>query len=178
MNNKYLDLAKKLKALADKGVGGEKINAQAMLDALLRKHNITLEEVEGEKENDYYFTLKKDEGILWSQICKRVNYKLKCYGPFPQNKVKELRLEGNNMVTCTASEYIEIESMYHIYSRLYKEELELFYRAFCHANDLLVMSPESKKIKDLTPEELEEWKRTQALSEKIKKESYRKQINK
>lgn len=35
-------MAKKLKALADKGVGGEKVNAEKMLNDLLKK-NICIE---------------------------------------------------------------------------------------------------------------------------------------
>jgi hypothetical protein len=178
MKEKYLALAKKLKALADKGIGGEKVNAEEMLNALLKKHNLTYEEIEGEKLQDYYFTLNKEEGRLWSQICKRVNVDLKCYGPFPSKDVKRLRLEGNNMARCTASEYIEIESMFHLYSRLYKQEIEIFYKAFCTANDLLASGKVKRSTSELSPEELEEWKRAQAMAEKIKKESYRKQLAK
>lgn len=40
---KRLELLKKLKALADNGVGGERENAQAMLDKLLAKYDISAE---------------------------------------------------------------------------------------------------------------------------------------
>jgi hypothetical protein len=38
--------AKKLKALADKGVGGEKNNAKKMLDDYLKKHNLKLDDID------------------------------------------------------------------------------------------------------------------------------------
>ena len=50
--SKYIELAKKLKALADRGIGGEKINAEKMLNALMKKHKISIEDIEGEKQED------------------------------------------------------------------------------------------------------------------------------
>lgn len=44
-NSKYLELAKKIKALADRGVGGEKINAAAMLELHMTRHGITMENI-------------------------------------------------------------------------------------------------------------------------------------
>lgn len=136
--DKHIQLAKKLKALADKGVGGEKTNATTMLNNLLKKHNLTIEDIEGEEKKDYFFKLKPEDLQLWNQIIHKVNWEIKCYGEFPKKKIKELNLRGNYMITCTVSEYIEIETMLEIYTRLYKEELEIFYTAFCTANDLLV----------------------------------------
>lgn len=42
---KILDKAKKLKELADRGVGGEKINAKTILDNFMAKHNISIDEI-------------------------------------------------------------------------------------------------------------------------------------
>ena len=44
-----LDKLVKLKALADRGVGGEKTNAQAFLDATMKKHGYTLDDVKKHK---------------------------------------------------------------------------------------------------------------------------------
>lgn len=46
---KIIDRAKKLKELADRGVGGEKDNAKNMLDAHKAKYNITDQEISGHK---------------------------------------------------------------------------------------------------------------------------------
>lgn len=40
---------KKLQALSERGVGGEAVNAKQLLDRLLVKHNLTLEELKGEE---------------------------------------------------------------------------------------------------------------------------------
>jgi hypothetical protein len=52
---KILDKAKKLKELADRGVGGEKDNAIRMLSAYMEKHNITDNELTGHKLDDNTF---------------------------------------------------------------------------------------------------------------------------
>ena len=59
--SKNIDLAKKLKALADRGVDGEKTNAEAMLNSLMKKHNITIEEIEGEELLDFFFKIEKSK---------------------------------------------------------------------------------------------------------------------
>ena len=46
---KIIIKAKKLKALAERGVGGEKDNAQKFLDIYVSKHNITNRELSDEK---------------------------------------------------------------------------------------------------------------------------------
>jgi len=175
--NKYIELAKKLKALADKGIGGEKINAKKMLESLLKKHNLSIEDIEGEKEDNYFFKLKNDENRLWNQIVYSVRNDIKCYGKFPQKDIKRLGLTGNYCIQSTLSEYIEIEAKFNIYMKLYREELNIFYHAFCTANDLLV-EPKSKiTIDDLTPEEKKKLQRVDQMSKNIKKEQYRKQLS-
>ena len=53
---KILDKAKKLKELADRGVGGEKENAIRMLDAYMQKHNISDSEISSHKLDDRIFS--------------------------------------------------------------------------------------------------------------------------
>ena len=176
--DKHVELIKKLKALADRGVDGEAKNAQKLLDKMLKKHNLTVEDIEGEKQQDYFFKATGINASLFAQIVKRVNYDLKIYF-FPAAKVKQFGLAGNHMITCTAAEFIEIEQMFDVYKRLYKKESEIFYKAFLAANDLLAIPPKSeqKTTSDLSPEEFEEWKRTQAIASKIKTETIRKQLS-
>jgi hypothetical protein len=48
--NKIIELAKKLKALSTQGFGGEKINAEKMLQKIMVKHNLTIEDVAGRRK--------------------------------------------------------------------------------------------------------------------------------
>lgn len=175
--DKKLELAKKLKALAEKGVGGEKLNAETILKDFLAKHNISLDELESEKESDYFFQIKEEEEQLFIQIVARVRRTIKVYGRITAVKIKEFKLKGNFFITCTASEYFEIESMNHVYQRLYKKELDVFYHAFLTANNLLASSENPKSYDDLTDEEKDKYDRGTAMAENIKSETHRKQIH-
>lgn len=174
--SKHIELAKKIKALQEKGIDGEKSTAEIMLNKIMHKHGLTDNDLEQDKINDYYFTYKSGEHKLWGQIVKRVNYKISMYGPFPAERIKTLSLPGNYMVCCTAAEYVEIETMLSVYEPLYKEELDIFFSAFCRANDLLVTKGHRKSIKDLSDKELEDYVRAQELSANIKSKTFRKQI--
>ncbi|TDD77128.1 hypothetical protein [Flavobacterium caseinilyticum] len=173
--SKTIELAKKLKALADKGIGGEKINAEKMLTDLLKKHNLTIEEIEGEKEQDYFFIVSKEDFKLWYQIVKKVNNDIKVFGPFPIKMQKEMYLKGNYMVSCSVSNYIEIEAKNDFYQRLFKDELDLFSSAFIHANDLEV-DLSGKEAPELSREEYNQLIRVRDMADKIKKGTFLKQL--
>jgi len=172
---KHIELIKKLKALAERGIDGEAKNAQNLLHKMLKKHNLTIEDIEREETRDYYFKASGTNAKLLTQIAKRVNYDLPVYD-VPSDKIKQYHLSGNMIITCTPAEFIEIEQMFDVYKKLYKKESELFYKAFLSANDLLARPPKQKSVADLTPEELEEWKRTQKMAQGIKTETIRKQL--
>lgn len=174
---KHIQILKKLKALAERGIDGEKVNAEKILQKMLLKYNLTIEDIEGEKQQDYFFKAKGINEKLIYQIAKRINYDLKVYS-FPPDKVKLHNLTGNIIVECTAAEFIEIDQMFDVYKKLYKKENDLFFVAFLKANDLLTRPPKEKQkhISDLNPQELEEWTRLSEMATTIKKETIRKQL--
>lgn len=176
--SKKIELAKKLKALAERGVGGEKTNAEKMLADFIAKHNISMDDIEQDKIDHYFFTVKPEHQTLLHQIVKKVNASLSLYGPLPKDVMKRVKAKGNVFTECTLAEYIEIESMFNLYGSLYDEELDVFYRAFCTANDLLV-SPKEGDIKDaseLPPDELDKLRRANRMSESIKRQQLLKQL--
>jgi hypothetical protein len=69
--NKIIELAKKIKALAEKGKGGEKIAAKERLDRICEKYNISLDEITiSEESKDYYIVINdKNERELLINIC-------------------------------------------------------------------------------------------------------------
>ncbi len=178
MNDKYIELAKKLKALADKGVGGEKTNAEKMLNDLMKKHGIKIEDIEGEATNDYFFKVDDEFKDLFFQIVKSVNRDIPAYR-YPKNVVRQHKLKGNHEIKCTIAEYIEIEQSFDIYTKLYKEELKTFYEAFVHANRIYPKATEEEKksIHDLSDEEREAWMKKVLMAQNIKKANIRKQLS-
>lgn len=61
---KIIEKAKKLKALADRGVGGEQINAKEMFDKYVKHHNITEEELNEINSNYTEYAYMSDEDFL------------------------------------------------------------------------------------------------------------------
>lgn len=175
--SKHIELAKKLKALADRGIGGEKQNAETMLNQLMKKHNITIEEIEGEKIEMHFFKIDSKHHSLWFQIVKRTNDTIRCYGEFPKSKIKQFNLGGNYAIDSTTSEYIEIEAKYDFYRRLYESELDIFFSAFLDANDLLCDNKPEDLKKQYTKEEIEKMRRIQSLSNKITVGQFKKQLS-
>lgn len=89
--SKIIELAIKLKSLAEKGVDGEAINAKEKLGYLMRKHGLTEADIEGEETADYYIKIKPDYGWLFYQIARHINYDIKVY-KFDAKTIKKYAL--------------------------------------------------------------------------------------
>lgn len=114
---KIIDKAKKLKELADRGVGGEKENAKRMYDAYKKKHNLTDEDVKGHKYSDDFikeFANMTDEealeaigkgliilgvGLLFSFLSDIISEPSKKEKARRNNETKKRATELNKMVT-------------------------------------------------------------------------------
>lgn len=116
MNKK--DLLRKLKALAEKGVGGEKINARKKLEALMQKNGITEDELDEETIIECVFDYSSvRERRLLGQIA---------YG----------RRKRRFGCKATLAQKIEIEFLFDFYKRLYKREEEFFFDTFIQKHEL------------------------------------------
>ena len=58
--NELLEKIKRIKALAENGVGGERESAQAMLEKLMRKHEISEEELITDNLEEVWFRYKDE----------------------------------------------------------------------------------------------------------------------
>lgn len=81
--NKILDKAKKLDALAKRGVGGEKENAYRMLGAYMAKHSITENELKYHRQNQDTF-----RGLTKEEIYKQFEEEMNMQGLFIFGKGK------------------------------------------------------------------------------------------
>ena len=175
--SKTIELAKKLKELSQRGEGGEKENATKMLDALMKKHNITSKDIEAEEKEEYFFKIKKKDYPLFLQITLKVaGREIKIYGSFPEKLIREHNLSGNYMLILTPADYILIEGMTKLYRNLYKEELEVFFTAFLQANNLLITPNKEEESVELTEEELKKLYRQNEISQSISKKTFHKQL--
>ena len=164
-----LELAKKLKALADRGVGGEKLNAERMLTDLLRKHNISIEEVEEPDRSDREFDCqKKQESIMMGCIYSVMGKDVDVF--------RYRRKKTGYIVACTNAEYLEIEASFAFFWRHYEDELKIFERAFVQKNKLIPFDADSYDRAELTPEEERELNKTLAMMEMMDRKRFRKAL--
>lgn len=164
MNEKTLQRLKKLQALAERGVGGEKTTAQAMLEKLLAKNGIeTLEELETEEVEYFLFSYKGKHEIT---LLKQCMYKV--IGAAAGREY--YRSHGTRQkigIYCTKAQKIEIELEFEFYRNVFYEELDNFMCAFIQAQKIFPTDAPRRDIDitELTPEDLSRM----AMQEAIKK---------
>lgn len=181
-----IEKIQKLQRLADTGVGGERTNAKAAVDAMMKKYNITPEEIQEDEERYFTFFI---EGIYCNKLFRQVSAVLgikKC--GFLQGKRlnRELRCElediargkkYNVVFETTPSKFIELTTLYDIYQKSLEDQFKVFYYAFLDTNDLL-LKPDSDDQKELTKEEYEKLRKAMMMAASIDKASVYKRIEK
>lgn len=174
MNEKEA-LLKKLKALAERGESGERENAAAQLEKLLKKYGISEEELERDAEQLCFFKYSQEtERRLLMQIVYSVTGKVGggTVGTYTGRRRKKVS------VKCTAAQKIEIEALYAFYKVAFEKELETFYSAFYMKNNIYP-PPElaaGKSFWELTEEERERSLKASMMASGMEKHNFRKQL--
>jgi len=129
-----LEKLKKVKALADRGSGGERESAAALLERMMKKHGITDNDLEENVVQLYWIRYKTDyERKLLFQLAYMhtgPGHAAGCVGKWTNRKRKEVG------ITCTAAQYIEIHADFDFYREALAEEMDVFYTAFINKNHL------------------------------------------
>lgn len=124
---------RKLLELTRQGVGGEKNNAQSVLDKLLKKHSITLEDLDPEcaPVEPYEFSFKNEvERDLLHQVIYSV---LQVSSVFVRDQ------HANSKKVCikvTKAQKLEIDLAFEVYRIAFKKEQQRLFLAFIHKNRL------------------------------------------
>lgn len=174
MNERVIELAKKLKALADRGIGGERNNAIKMLEKLMAQHAITMDMINENDAKDHPFVVDKLSRKFFVQTVANVvgrNGKFGQYVKAPRNKLRFY-------VTCTPAEAIEIQAKFDFFYTAWEKELEIFYSAFIQKNQLYSKPTEGDEHedKDLTQEELRNLAKMLSLMKGMTRHIFTKQI--
>lgn len=140
MNQKKIDLLKKLKNLAEQGVGGEKETAQKKLKQLMQKYDVEEEELSDETEEKYEFTF---HGEFERRLLLQVGYKI-------------LGKRTTRIIECTKAEALQIRIEHEFYCDLWKEEQDFFFECFIQKHRIFTEDNEEKagKNRKMTREEL------------------------
>lgn len=131
---------KKIYALAMQGKDGEKEAAKKLLDKLLKKHNISIEELEYSEKEDYFVIEYHDKFEL--RLLVQVVYKIT-----GGNNVFDYRLSSGRLskvkvwVLCKKSQLIEIEFLFDFYKKLFKKEQKYLLSAFIQKHEIFPNEP-------------------------------------
>ncbi len=149
------DRLKKLYALALRGVGGEKAQAQAILEKLLKKYAMTLDDLDDEaiQEFDLEYHGKEQDRILM-QTVYRVTDSKDTFNHL-QYTYSGRACRTRLRVRCTAAQKSEIEFLFDFYKRVWEKEKEALLQAFFQKHQIFGNLKEGESGKELTPEELE-----------------------
>ena len=149
IEEKTLRRIKKLQALTERGVGGERDTASKMLARLLEKNGISsLEELETEQREYMLFSYngKHELKLLQQCIYKVMGAKnnITTYKPY--------RRRQKIGIYCTKAQKIEIELEFEFYRNVFYAELSTFMDAFIQAQKIFPPDAPKGEI-DITNEQ-------------------------
>ncbi len=149
-DEKNLELMKKLRILAERGEGGERENAQALLEKLMEKYHVAEADLTEQRKTLHFFTY---HGKWEKQLVLQVAYKI----TDEWRKAYYLKRGKNSRssigLICTEAEALQIQIASEFYCRLWAEELELFFQAFIEKHELFGTpepGEESEKLDEAT----------------------------
>lgn len=134
----------KLLNLAEQGVGGEADNAARMLDRLLSKHGLSIEQLRGQDQKPSAVVLPHkgghDRELLFNIL----------YAVTNANSVAYRRIERRNAieVDLTPAQHAEVLMSYAVYSPALKEHMEIAYTAFVLRNGIFPDTPSPQDTDD------------------------------
>lgn len=137
------ELIKKIKALADGGVGGEKENAQKLLAELMLKYDIKEEEIAEETVKDFDFT--KPNFFMAGELMTQVLYSIIGKELGEDKGIYHWKGSKKLFIRCTTAEFLEFEAKFNFYMFHFKKEAKRYYSAFVQANKIF---PPVEKTKE------------------------------
>jgi hypothetical protein len=137
VDEKKIELIKKLQALAERGERGERTAAQRQLERLMKKYNVQEADITGDVLTEHWYRYSNP---LEKKLLSQVFYKI------APNRKTYRRVRGEGVKTmagieCTAAEALQIEIEYDFYKTLWAKELDFFFRAFIQKHQIFDMSP-------------------------------------
>ena len=138
-DERNIDLLKKLKALAERGVGGEKETAARKLAALMEKYGVTDADLSDDVIDDYDFVYKDPyQKKILHQLFYKVNHERDIFH-YTRGKGKRSVL----IFRGTAAEALQIRIEYEFYCDLWAEEVDFFMECFIQKHRIFRDDPDA-----------------------------------
>lgn len=122
----------KLKELAERGERGEKAAAESMLANILKKHGLTLEDIEARPARKWVEVsfVGEHERVLMGQIIRKVTQQRTFYIRRPK------KARSRFYVELSPVEQVEVEFMFEVMRAALADEMEKILSAFIFTNKL------------------------------------------
>ncbi|MBI5297967.1 MAG: hypothetical protein HY869_21025 [Chloroflexi bacterium] len=163
VNSDVLDTLRKIQALAEHGLGGEREAAQWKLDLLLKRHGLTLDDVLVEREDEKLFGVENE---MERDLLIHVVGVVKNIARVTVYKINRSRKKV--LVRATPAQMVEIERLYGAYRKALKKGIEDYYQAFLHKNQIFP-DADAEGGRELTAAEREQVRRIALLLQGMKK---------
>ncbi|WP_273163748.1 hypothetical protein [Massilia timonae] len=166
----------KIKALAERGVDGEQAAAQAMLENILARHNLTLADIEDERPArnwvEVNFVGKHERTLMTQVICKVAGYS----GGLTIRQRKGTR--SCFYAQLSPAEHVEVEFLFELMRRALADEFEKVLSAFIYRNRLYGpnAATDEEPAHQQTPEERARLRQVAAMAEAMNPVNVRKAI--
>ena len=154
----------KMKAMAERGVGGERDAADRLLREIAAKHGISLDDIESEFEREHIVDIQKSwQRQIFVQLLGLM--RIEQYGDryadklslFKRNQYVQTRGRTSRgrmrrrtvacyYTVCTDAQWLEVTAKYAVLCADYERQIKAFPLAFLMRNDLLMpFNPNGKK---------------------------------
>lgn len=132
MQKKNIELIRKLQALADRGVGGEKETAQKKLTLLIEKYGISESELDESKIKEHRIKYRgRYEKKLLVQVIYARGLRDEIYVPVCGKGMK-----SEFILKSTDSEAMQIRIEFDFYRQLFEEETDFLYECFLNKHGI------------------------------------------
>ncbi len=176
--NRIIDKLKKLLALAERGERGEADNARWLLEAELRRHGLTLEDIcaENRKTRMFKYNSNEERTLMIHVLVNYLGSQSDALCDSTYNKYKK-----EVYIALSDMEYIDISNMYDFFKSQFRKErkrlLQDMIKAFVQKHRLFDSTPQERPDDDREID-WEELKRIFALSSTMEDVTFRKQLTK
>lgn len=163
-----VDKLKKIKELADRGAENERDVALRMLNDMLKKHNMSISDLNESNEIMREFRYSDDdEKKIIKQVIYSFSHKQEIFQK-ANSRVKVIFSKFNNI------KYAEAVLKIDFFINAFREEKKLFIRGFINKNDIFPTDSDGKSqsINELSDKEIEELYRVLDYMSTIKKHDY------
>lgn len=178
----------KMKALADRGVGGERAAAEKLLAEVAEKYGIDLNDLGHEAEEDHPLSLGSGWRLsLFCQLAAMMRLEqygdahakhclvlVNCRYAWSKGRAARRIVKRDRFFRGTKLQWVELNAKFDILSRDYEEQRAAFYEAFLRSNDLLL--PYGTLRSEFSDEEIKRAELAERLSVGITPSNVRKMI--